>query len=195
MRQGGVECCCDACSYRSPVTKYPSGASAVGCLPPSPAQPGHCRIAGHFGRGGTIIVTNWTTPVTVLAGQYLMGARDGSGVAATARIVSLRLGIVFRNGRSQRHKSPRRCESIPIATHGSGCGASLRFMQTSHPPNATTSARNPSQGGSAASHPFRASFSARGKTRWRPKTSSLAIFAVLATHYPILTRIAKAILR
>mgnify|MGYP000172677003 CR=1 FL=1 len=76
------------------VTKYPSGASAVGVFATVTSAAGalpELRVTSDI--GGSTVVTNWTTaPVTVLAGQYLWVRGTASGVAATARIVSLRVG-------------------------------------------------------------------------------------------------------
>lgn len=76
------------------VTKYPSGASAVGVFATVTSAAGalpELRVTSDA--GGSTVVTNWTTaPVTVLAGQYLWVRGTASGVAATARIVSLRVG-------------------------------------------------------------------------------------------------------
>ena len=76
------------------ATKYPSGASAVGVFATVTSAAGalpELRVTSDA--GGTAVVTNWTTaPVTVLAGQYLWVRGTASGVAATARIVSLRVG-------------------------------------------------------------------------------------------------------
>jgi len=76
------------------VTKYPSGASAVGVFATVTSAAGalpELRVTSDV--GGSTVVTNWTTaPVTVLAGQYLWVRGTASSVAATARIVSLRVG-------------------------------------------------------------------------------------------------------
>lgn len=76
------------------VTKYPSGASAVGVFATVTSAAGalpELRVTSDV--GGSTVVTNWTTaPVTVLSGQYLWVRGTAAGTSATSRIVSVRVG-------------------------------------------------------------------------------------------------------